>query len=114
MDPEKQREDKLDAPIPASSQSSLHEDEKLSTTESPEVQAQAQPVQQDDVESKAALGSAATSEPAPIAKPAHGHVNDLSSVPNGGLRAWLQVAGAFMLFFNTWYVHYSGFQWFHG
>jgi hypothetical protein len=32
----------------------------------------------------------------------HGHVNDLSSVPDGGLRAWLQVAGAFVLFFNTW------------
>lgn len=23
-------------------------------------------------------------------------------VPDGGLRAWLQVAGAFVLFFNTW------------
>lgn len=23
-------------------------------------------------------------------------------VPDGGLQAWLQVAGAFMLFFNTW------------
>jgi len=26
------------------------------------------------------------------------------SVPDGGLRAWLQVLGGFMLFFNTWYV----------
>lgn len=25
-----------------------------------------------------------------------------STVPNGGLQAWLQVAGAFMIFFNTW------------
>lgn len=25
-----------------------------------------------------------------------------SAVPNGGLQAWLQVAGAFMIFFNTW------------
>ena len=23
-------------------------------------------------------------------------------VPDGGLQAWLQVAGAYMLFFNTW------------
>jgi hypothetical protein len=23
-------------------------------------------------------------------------------VPNGGYKAWLQVAGAFCLFFNTW------------
>ena len=29
--------------------------------------------------------------------------NDIDSVPNGGLRAWLQVMGAFSLFFNTWY-----------
>jgi len=29
-------------------------------------------------------------------------VNNLSSIPNGGLRAWLQVAGAFVLFLNTW------------
>ena len=25
-------------------------------------------------------------------------------VPDGGLTAWLQVAGGFSLFFNTWYV----------
>ena len=24
--------------------------------------------------------------------------------PNGGLTAWLQVAGSFFLFFNTWFV----------
>jgi hypothetical protein len=30
------------------------------------------------------------------------HANDISSVPNGGLRAWLQVVGSFSLFFNTW------------
>jgi hypothetical protein len=29
-------------------------------------------------------------------------VNNVSSIPNGGLRAWLQVAGVFFLFFNTW------------
>jgi len=37
----------------------------------------------------------------PGGKPVH-HVNDLTSVPNGGLLAWLQVAGSFFLFFNTW------------
>lgn len=26
--------------------------------------------------------------------------------PDGGLRAWLQVLGAFMLFLNTWYVSF--------
>ncbi|KZF18992.1 MFS general substrate transporter [Xylona heveae TC161] len=29
-------------------------------------------------------------------------VNDLSSIPNGGLRAWFQVVGTFFIFFNTW------------
>ena len=29
-------------------------------------------------------------------------VNNTASIPNGGLRAWLQVAGAFSLFFNSW------------
>jgi hypothetical protein len=24
--------------------------------------------------------------------------------PNGGLKAWVQVLGAFMLFFNSWYI----------
>jgi len=31
-------------------------------------------------------------------------VRDVASIPNGGLMAWLQVLGAFVLFFNTWYV----------
>jgi hypothetical protein len=29
-------------------------------------------------------------------------VNDVAAIPNGGLRAWLQVLGSFFLFFNTW------------
>lgn len=29
-------------------------------------------------------------------------VNNIKSVPNGGLTAWLQVLGSFFLFFNTW------------
>lgn len=32
-------------------------------------------------------------------------VRDAASIPNGGLWAWLQVLGAFFLFFNSWYVH---------
>lgn len=27
--------------------------------------------------------------------------------PNGGLLAWLQVAGAFVLFFNSWYAFHN-------
>ena len=103
MDTEKQVEEKKDVPAPASSQSSLHEDEKLSTADSPEHHTLGQP-DQGDVESKAAQSPAGIPSSAPTGKPSQGHVNDLSSVPNGGLRAWLQVAGAFMLFFNSWYV----------
>lgn len=29
-------------------------------------------------------------------------INNIKSVPNGGLRAWLQVLGSFFLFWNTW------------
>jgi len=29
-----------------------------------------------------------------------------SEIPNGGLTAWLQVAGAFFLFFNSWCVYF--------
>jgi hypothetical protein len=28
--------------------------------------------------------------------------NDLSAIPNGGTKAWLQAVGSFFLFFNTW------------
>lgn len=28
--------------------------------------------------------------------------HDIASVPDGGLVAWVQVLGSFMLFFNTW------------
>jgi hypothetical protein len=31
-------------------------------------------------------------------------VNNIEAIPNGGLRAWLQVIGTFILFFNTWFV----------
>lgn len=36
------------------------------------------------------------------AKSANPSVNNVSAIPNGGLRAWLQVLGAFFLFFNSW------------
>jgi hypothetical protein len=32
----------------------------------------------------------------------HPSVRDASSIPNGGLWAWLQVLGAFFLLFNSW------------
>jgi hypothetical protein len=31
-------------------------------------------------------------------------INNAAAIPNGGLTAWLQVLGAFFLFFNSWYV----------
>lgn len=36
------------------------------------------------------------------AKPLFHHAPAGSEVPNGGFKAWLQVAGAFCLFLNTW------------
>lgn len=29
-------------------------------------------------------------------------VNNVSAIPNGGVKAWVQVLGSFFLFFNTW------------
>lgn len=38
-----------------------------------------------------------------VTNKSHTHsVNNVASIPNGGLRAWLQVLGAFFLFFNSW------------
>ena len=31
--------------------------------------------------------------------------NDPGPPPDGGLTAWVQVAGSFFLFFNSWYEH---------
>ena len=43
-------------------------------------------------------------EQTPVEKVESKHsVNNVASIPNGGLKAWLQVLGAFFLFFNTWY-----------
>lgn len=42
----------------------------------------------------------------PTAPPASGASKGppMFDVPDGGLQAWLQVAGAFGIFFNTWFV----------
>ena len=34
--------------------------------------------------------------------PSRHSVNNVRSIPNGGLKAWLQVVGVFFVFFNTW------------
>jgi hypothetical protein len=93
-----------DTHVPDSSVDSLHE-EKDSVKDSQPLQVPPQPHQSDDVEKQA---QAPTSQPAqnggvaPPTAPPTAHVNDMSTIPNGGLQAWLQVAGAFALFFNSW------------
>ncbi|OCL08237.1 MFS general substrate transporter [Glonium stellatum] len=37
----------------------------------------------------------------PVTTKAHS-VNHVDSIPNGGLKAWLQVLGSFFIFFNSW------------
>lgn len=34
-------------------------------------------------------------------------VNNVAAIPNGGTKAWLQVLGAFFLFFNSWGISES-------
>lgn len=45
-------------------------------------------------------------------KSANPSVNNVKAIPNGGLRAWMQVLGAFFLFFNSWFVRSSHCAWF--
>jgi hypothetical protein len=99
MDAEKLQDTKEHRVVPPSPQSSVHEKENYSGADDP-IGQEPQRIEDYDAEAKAAVASAAPPGSAPT--PGQGHVNDLSSVPNGGFRAWLQVVGAFMLFFNTW------------
>ncbi|KAI6905800.1 MFS general substrate transporter [Hortaea werneckii] len=46
-----------------------------------------------DANHGAPLGPVASEKPS---------INNIKAVPNGGLKAWLQVVGAFFLFWNTW------------
>jgi hypothetical protein len=66
-----------------SSSESLPLDEEKAVPPEPEQRDQAVAVEKD-----------ATPTPPPAAGP--------SPPPNGGLQAWMQVLGGFMLFFNTW------------
>lgn len=36
-------------------------------------------------------------------------VNNVAAIPNGGTKAWLQVLGAFTLFFNSWGISEDNF-----
>lgn len=42
--------------------------------------------------------------PEPETQPAPAKPDPASEIPNGGLKAWLQVLGSFLLFLNTWSV----------
>ncbi|RAQ64548.1 monocarboxylate permease [Aspergillus flavus] len=37
-------------------------------------------------------------------------LNDTSSIPDGGIQAWMQVGGTFFVFFNTWQTYYESQQ----
>ena len=41
--------------------------------------------------------------PPEICIPPEAPAQEYDPPPNGGLEAWLQVVGSFLLFFNTWY-----------
>ena len=49
-------------------------------------------------------GADAEKAPAPARAAEAKDVQNVSAVPNGGFKAWLQVAGSFFLAFNTWYA----------
>lgn len=45
-----------------------------------------------------------TSNEEKAVEPQKPSANNASTIPNGGLQAWMQVVGSFVLFFNTWGV----------
>lgn len=52
-------------------------------------------------QSPAIVDDAEAAAPTPAPAPA---ASQQSQIPNGGLQAWLQVLGAHLLFFNSWYL----------
>ena len=61
---------------------------------------QRHPVQDEEEAGGDKIGAGAPLEPVK----SKASVNNVSTIPNGGLKAWLQVLGAFFLLFNTWYA----------
>jgi len=54
-------------------------------------------------ENKYATGAQGEAEGTPVSRvPTRVSINDVKAIPNGGLLAWLQVLGAWMLFLDTW------------
>lgn len=54
-------------------------------------------------ENEYTAGMSEEADGAPVSRvPTRVSINDVNAIPNGGLLAWLQVLGAWMLFFDTW------------
>lgn len=56
------------------------------------------------IEPERPLGEAIDGDGTPLEKvtSTKSSINNIKSVPNGGVKAWLQVLGSFFIFFNTW------------
>lgn len=65
----------------------------VSSVQDPE--RQVSPATNDTVEKETPKDIVETASSTPEVKP-------VRTIPNGGLQAWLQVVGAFFLYFNTW------------
>ncbi|KAF2086791.1 MFS general substrate transporter [Saccharata proteae CBS 121410] len=79
------------------------------TIADPEAEKKTQDVPQDeaeavDTEDDEPVGNGAKEDGSHQQEPAQKvhSINNAASIPDGGLRAWLQVLGAFFLFFNSW------------
>jgi len=70
----------------------------------PHISSSSIPPDEEAVVGKQELDYTVDAEAAPVSRvPTRVSVNDVKAIPNGGLLAWLQVLGAWMLFFDTWY-----------
>jgi len=79
-----------------------HEESDLEAQEESGAEEQASDEQDRDVALSGGVGRSLSILSRIRSKP--DSVNNIKSIPNGGLRAWLQVAGAFVLFLNSWWV----------
>lgn len=80
---------------PEGFQQPFDEKDEESNKSSPRDEEAGLPSEKEDGDAEAAAESA-EEKPPPVAS------NDPGPPPNGGAKAWMQVLGSWMLFFNTW------------
>jgi hypothetical protein len=93
----------------ADGNSTLYDDKSQAQSASATVSIHSSQQQQDQPDAMQEKGQQVTEESGRTGAPlepskSRPSINNAAAIPDGGLTAWLQVIGAFFLFFNSWYV----------